>query len=142
VINLEHIRRHQLQTDPFHWAAIDSLYSPDDAERLAASYPCDHFKLVAGYGGDKDYEYEARALIDMGANTISHADELSDAWQELALDLLLPGYRTAISTLTGCDVTNALLEVNVFHYGPGASLGAHRDLPDKIVTHVLYFNRS
>jgi Rps23 Pro-64 3,4-dihydroxylase Tpa1-like proline 4-hydroxylase len=34
------------------------------------------------------------------------------------------------------------MEVNVFHYGPGGSLGAHKDLPEKIVTHVLYFNRS
>jgi Rps23 Pro-64 3,4-dihydroxylase Tpa1-like proline 4-hydroxylase len=28
----------------------------------------------------------------------------------------------------------------VFHYGPGAWLGPHVDLADKIVTHVLYFN--
>jgi Rps23 Pro-64 3,4-dihydroxylase Tpa1-like proline 4-hydroxylase len=34
------------------------------------------------------------------------------------------------------------MEVNAFHYGPGCSLGAHRDLPEKIVTHVLYFNHS
>jgi Rps23 Pro-64 3,4-dihydroxylase Tpa1-like proline 4-hydroxylase len=34
------------------------------------------------------------------------------------------------------------MEVNVFHYGPGGSLGPHRDLPEKLITHVLYFNRS
>ena len=34
------------------------------------------------------------------------------------------------------------MEVNVFHYGPGGSLDAHRDLPEKVATHVLYFNRS
>jgi Rps23 Pro-64 3,4-dihydroxylase Tpa1-like proline 4-hydroxylase len=47
-----------------------------------------------------------------------------------------------MSALTGYDLTEAPLEVNVFHYGPGCSLGAHKDLPDKLVTHVLYFNRS
>jgi Rps23 Pro-64 3,4-dihydroxylase Tpa1-like proline 4-hydroxylase len=47
-----------------------------------------------------------------------------------------------MTTLTGCDLTQALMEVNVCHYGPGGSLGAHRDLPEKLVTHVLYFNRS
>ncbi len=36
----------------------------------------------------------------------------------------------------------APMEVNVFHYGPGASLGPHRDLPEKLVTHVLYLNNS
>lgn len=48
----------------------------------------------------------------------------------------------AMTTLTGCDLAQAPMEVNVFHYGPGGSLGPHRDLPEKLVTHVLYFNRS
>src|SRR5438105_7437559 len=47
-----------------------------------------------------------------------------------------------MSLLTSCDLTTAPMEVNVFHYGPGANLGPHPDLEDKLVTHVLYFNRS
>jgi Rps23 Pro-64 3,4-dihydroxylase Tpa1-like proline 4-hydroxylase len=78
----------------------------------------------------------------MGAGTISNPLELSDAWRSLAEDFLSPEYRNALSELTACDLSPAPLEVNVFHYGPGASLGAHSDLPDKIVTHVLYFNES
>ena len=45
-----------------------------------------------------------------------------------------------MSALTGLDLSVAPLEVNVFHYPPGGSLGPHPDLGDKIVTHVLYFN--
>jgi Rps23 Pro-64 3,4-dihydroxylase Tpa1-like proline 4-hydroxylase len=142
MINLKQIARHRLETDPYSWAVIDDLFSQEDAEALAASFPCDHFKLVSGYGGEKDYEYEARALIGMGAKTVSHGAELSEIWRELAHDLLSPAYRAAMSLMTGCDLTTALLEVNVFHYGPGALLGPHVDLPDKILTHVLYFNRS
>lgn len=44
--------------------------------------------------------------------------------------------------MTGYDLTAAPIEVNVFHYGPGSSLGPHLDLPEKLVTHVLYCNRS
>jgi hypothetical protein len=55
-------------------------------------------------------------------------------------DFLSLEYRNALSALTGCDLSDLPLEVNIFHYGPGASLGAHADLPDKVVTHVLYFN--
>jgi Rps23 Pro-64 3,4-dihydroxylase Tpa1-like proline 4-hydroxylase len=142
IINLDQIRNHRLETDPYQWAAIENLYSPADAAKLAATFPCDHFKLVASYGGEKDYEYEARALIGMGADAISYPEQLSDSWRALARDLLSPAYRSAMSALTGCDLTHAPMEVNVFHYGPGASLGPHPDLPDKIVTHVLYFNRS
>jgi hypothetical protein len=142
LMNLAHIGHHRLETDPYRWAAIANLFNPDDAARLAATYPCDHFKLVAGYGGEKDYEYEARALIGMGEDAIAFPDDLSDAWRALASDLLSLEYRAAMTALTGCDLMQAPMEANVFHYGPGHSLGAHRDLPEKLVTQVLYFNRS
>jgi SM-20-related protein len=142
MIDVERIRRHRMGTHPYRWAAIEDLYQSDDARRLAATYPRDHFKLVAAHGGEKDYEYEARSLIGMGATTVTHADELSAAWRALALDLLSPSYRSAMTTLTGCDLSDAPMEVNVFHYAPGGSLGPHCDLPEKLVTHVLYFNRS
>lgn len=142
LINSEYIRRHRLETDPYEWAAINNLFNEDDAAKLAATYPCDHFKLMAVYDGEKQHQYEVRALIGMGADVIAYPDDLSEAWRALALDLLSPEYRAAMTTLTGCDLMKAPVEVNVFHYGPGGVLGPHRDLPEKLVTHVLYFNRS
>jgi SM-20-related protein len=142
MIDLDRIRTSKLEREPYRWAAIDRLFSRADAERLASSFPSDHYKLVSGYGGEKDYEYEARELIAMGGGKISHAWKLSDAWRSLAEDFLSQSYRNALSELTRCDLSTAPLEVNVFHYGPGASLGVHSDLADKIVTHVLYFNDS
>jgi SM-20-related protein len=142
VIALEQIASGPLRRDPYRWAEVDRLFAPVDGAALAATFPRDHYKLVSGDDGEKIYEYEARALIHMGADSIAHRRELSTAWQGLAQDFLSSAYRAAVSSLIGCDLTAALLEVNVFHYGPGASLGPHRDLPEKIVTHVLYFNRS
>ena len=142
MMNLDRIRKHVLNTVPFQWACIKDLYDPVKSVKLASTYPCDHFKLLSAQGGEKDYEYEARSLIGMGADCISHPADLSEAWKLLALDLLTPEYRSAMSELTGLDLTNAPMEVNVFHFGPGCSLGSHCDLPDKLVTHVLYFNRS
>lgn len=140
MIDVNRIADSRLESEPYRWARIDRLFQPADAARLAQTFPTDHYKVVRGYGGEKDYEYEARALIAMGADTIAHASRLSDEWRRLAEDFLSPEYRSALSALTGCDLSAAPLEVNVFHYGPGASLGAHSDLPDKVVTHVLYFN--
>lgn len=140
MIDLDRIIDSRLQSEPFRWGAIDRLYSPADAAKLAATYPRDHFRLISGYGGEKDYEYEARALIGMGASEIAFEWRLSDAWRSFARALLSPAYREAVAAISDCDLRDALLEVNVFHYGPGASLGPHSDLPDKIVTHVLYFN--
>jgi Rps23 Pro-64 3,4-dihydroxylase Tpa1-like proline 4-hydroxylase len=142
MIDLNRIAQHHLETEPFRWAVIDRLYSKRDASALATTFPHDRFKLHKYYGGDKDSEYEARALIGMGEQSISGPEKLSPAWQELATDFLSAAYREAMSSLTGIDLSSAPLEVNVFHYPPGGVLGAHSDLEDKIVTHVLYFNRS
>jgi Rps23 Pro-64 3,4-dihydroxylase Tpa1-like proline 4-hydroxylase len=142
MINLDRISQHDLEADPYRWAAIDGLFSPHDAAELSATFPEDHFKRLSHYGGDKDSEYEVRALVGMGERFISRADELSNAWKELANDFLSPAYRLALSSLTGIDLSAAPLEINVFHYPPKGLLGPHADLQDKIVTHVLYFNRS
>ena len=76
----------------------------------------------------------------MGGTSASHPEELSDVWRALAHDLGSPAYRSAISDLVGMDLRSAPVEVNLFHYGPGAELGAHLDLADKIVTQTMYFN--
>ncbi|MEO8671293.1 MAG: 2OG-Fe(II) oxygenase [Tahibacter sp.] len=140
MINFQRIAEQALQTRPYRWATVDGLFSAGDGAALAKSFPRDHFKRLADYAGEKDFEYEARALIGMGERNISREANLSAAWHALALDLLSPDYRTALSSLTGIDLSAAPMEVNVFHYPPGGSLGAHPDLRDKIVTHVLYFN--
>jgi SM-20-related protein len=142
MIDLQRISRQHLDCEPYRWTVIDRLFSAGDAAALAATFPRDHFKRLADYGGEKDFEYEARALIGMGEQLISRLQELSRSWQALASDLVSPAYRAAMSSLLGVDLTSALLEVNVFHYPPGGSLGPHPDLRDKIVTHILYFNES
>lgn len=140
MINLNRITANRLQTEPYRWAFIDQLFAEPDAKALAASYPRDHFRRQADYGGEKVFEFLARSLIRKDA--ISQPEGLSEAWRELARDFLSPNYRAAISSLTGLDLGDAHLEVNVFHYPPGSSHGAHPDHRDKIVTHVLFFNNS
>lgn len=141
MLDLSRIHRANLESQPYAWAAIGDLFAPKDAAALAAGYPCDHFKTVAARDGSRSYDYAARSLIVMGAGEVTHPEGLSAAWRELARDLLSPGYRVAMSLLVGRDLTEVPLEINVFHYGPRAHLSAHPDLPDKVVTHVLYFNR-
>jgi SM-20-related protein len=142
MIDLNRISTQQLETEPYRWAIINGLFSAGDAEALAATFPHDGFKRHSYYGGDKDSEYDARALVGMGEQSISGLEKLSSTWRALASDFLSTAYRAAISSLTGLDLSAVSLEVNVFHYPPGGLLGAHVDLCDKIVTHVIYFNHS
>jgi Polysaccharide pyruvyl transferase/2OG-Fe(II) oxygenase superfamily len=140
IIDWNAIDKQKLETDPFEWAFVNGLFSPIDAKSLADTFPHDNFKTVKGYDGEKGYEYEARALIHMHAHEIHAADGLSDSWRRLAEDLLSPAYRAAMTRLTRRDLMSVPMEAYVCHYGPGAWLGPHLDLKDKILTHVFYFN--
>jgi hypothetical protein len=140
MLDLQRIERSTLNTEPYSWGLVDGLYTPEGAAALAATYPRDHFKTVSGKDAEKEYLYESRELLALGGDAVSNPGELSDSWRELANDLLSPGYRAAMSRLTGLDLTAVPVEANVYHYGPGSSLGPHLDMPIKHVTHVLYFN--
>src|SRR5260221_10686830 len=115
MLDLKQISPQAKQTEPFVWAAINSLYSPGDAAALASSFPHNYFKTVIGNDGEKEYEYEARSLISMGAESVNYSEDLSKAWLDLAHDLYSLNYRAAMSALTGYDLTTAPLEVNLFH---------------------------
>ena len=56
--------------EPYDWAFVNRLFARRDARSLVDTYPHDHFKTVKGYDGEKGYEYEARALIHLGAETV------------------------------------------------------------------------
>ena len=142
MIDLTRITPDALAVEPYKWALIDRLFSRADGEALAATFPRDHFKTVRGYDGEKGYEYEARALVEMNATAPSRAEFLSPSWRQLAEELLSHGYRQAMSRLTGLNLAELWMEANVFHYGQSAWLGPHVDLEDKIVTHVFYFNEA
>jgi Polysaccharide pyruvyl transferase/2OG-Fe(II) oxygenase superfamily len=142
VIDLARLEQGKLATQPYEWTFVNGLYSERDAKLLADYYPTDNFKTVRGYDGEKSYEYEARALIKMWDTEPFQAEQLTDTWRRLANSLMSPNYRAAMSRLTGRDLSNASMEAYVCHYGPGAWLGPHLDLKDKIVTHVLYFNQT
>ena len=81
-----------------------AVRAPDD-EALAATFPLDHYKLVAGADGEKSCTYEVRPFIHMGADGIAHPEDLSVPWQRLAQGFLSSAYRAALSSLTGCNAT-------------------------------------
>src|SRR4026208_1069120 len=142
MINFERFSSELLALEPYRWAFVDRLFSTPDAAALVETFPRDHFKTVKGYDGEKGYQYGARSLVRMGANAASQSEFLSPSWSRLAEDLISKDYREAMSLLTGMDLRDLPLEINIFHYGRSAWLGPHVDLQDKLVTHVLYFNDS
>jgi hypothetical protein len=141
VLQIDALFRSHLERIPFAHALVEGLFRPDDAAALAASFPRDHYRIVRGTH-QKAYRYDARPFVAFGTGEVLFPERLSTNWQTLGAELASPGYRRALAELTGVDLDNAPLEVNLFHYGPRSVLEPHLDLPDKLVTHVLYFNQS
>ena len=142
MLNFSRIAAATIESDPYPWAIVEGLFSHENAIALSQSFPCDHFKTVTGDDGEKGYEYDARALIGMGADQPAFAANLDSAWRDFAGDLLSESYRTAMTQLTKIDLSALTIEANAFHYGRGAWLGPHVDLKEKIVTHIFYFNEA
>jgi hypothetical protein len=140
ILDVDRIRAAVLGDTPFRWGVVDGLYDAPDRQALVDTYPVEPFATIEGYDGEKGYVYEARCLVAMGGAAPWRPDLLSEAWLRLATDFCSREYRAAMSAITGLDLDGLVMEANLFHYGPGAWLGSHVDLPAKVVTHVLYFN--
>ena len=140
VISFDRVRAATMQESPYRWGVVGDLYDPADRQALIDTYPVEPFATISGDDGEKSYEYEARCLVAMGGVAPWRPDLLSESWFRLATDLCSRGYRAALSELTGRSLDGLIMEANAFHYGPGSWLGPHVDLPEKILTHVLYFN--
>ena len=139
VLQLEALSRATLEREPYQYAVVNGLFQPARARALASTFPTDHYRIVSG-GAEKRYRYDARPFIAFGRDEILFPDDLSSEWRALGEELASPAYREALGRLTGLDLSAAPFEANLFHYGPRCLLEPHQDLPDKIVTHVLYFN--
>jgi len=140
VLDLGVIDGGERRAQPYQWAHIGPLAAPPDLERLARTVPLETAAMRADSDGHRSWSYHVRCLVPMGGRSAVRPHELDPIWRALADDLAGEPYRAALSRLTGVDLTALDLEANVFSYPPGGYQEPHPDLPEKIVTHVLWFN--
>jgi Rps23 Pro-64 3,4-dihydroxylase Tpa1-like proline 4-hydroxylase len=129
-----------MRQEPFRWGFAKNVFSAKYLTDMATGFPKDNFKEVAGYDGEKDYLYRARSLVHMGADQVTHREQLSPCWQRFADEVMSAKFRSMFSNLIQVELAEAVLEVNVTEYSAGAHLGPHLDLREKIATAVFYFN--
>ena len=140
VLDLAAIEGATMGDDPYRWARVGPLFTDADAAALAAVFPIDDGHERVGGDARRTWRYRVRPLVAMGSRTPAEPTGLDRWWRALAEELAGDAYRTAMSRLTGVDLDELDLEVNVFSYAPGAYQDPHPDLPEKLVTHVLWFN--
>jgi polysaccharide pyruvyl transferase WcaK-like protein len=142
VLDLDVVRSAELQTAPYRWGHIGPLFAPDTARELASTFPDADADDRYGDDGRRQWRYRVRSLVAMGATTATTPSGLQPVWRSLAEVLASQDYRDAISSLTGVDLTDHELEANAFAYPVGSFQDPHPDLPEKVVTHVLWFNET
>ncbi len=140
VLDLEVIDKAELRAQPYRWGHVGPLYGPDDLERLGRTVPLASAEQRADSDGRRSWSYRVRCLVPMGGRSAVRPHELDPAWRGLAEDLAGDAYRESLSRLTGVDLHELDLEANVFSYPLGGYQEPHQDLPEKVVTHVLWFN--
>jgi hypothetical protein len=140
VLDLHAVGAARLEDDPYHWCRVGPLFAPDVAQRLSQRIPLADAELREGRDRHRSWRYFVRPLVAMGASSAARPAALDPLWRALAAELAGQPYREALSALTGVDLTGLDLEANVFSYPPGSFQEPHPDLPEKIVTHVLWFN--
>ncbi|GGJ75323.1 hypothetical protein GCM10010123_01670 [Pilimelia anulata] len=134
-LNLAAIRGATVHTQPWTYAIIgDTFASPAITEALTISYPTHGFKRLSQTGTDKNFTLEARNDITLrGPNDPC-------PWQQLLRQLTDTPYRNALQALTGADLTDAVLKIAFYRYGPDAWFSPHRDDERKLLSHIFYFN--
>ncbi|SDF99426.1 2OG-Fe(II) oxygenase superfamily protein [Sinosporangium album] len=127
---------------PFRWHHVLDTFRPADAAELRGTFPRDGFRMVSRTGVDKSYAMYYRRLHPMDGGEAPPEPALPDPWRHFVAEVTGPAYRAAVAALTGLPIETASIEVNLWRYGASCWLDPHVDKPEKIVTHVLYFNES
>lgn len=142
ILDLRCIDTAALRSAPYRWGHVGPLFTPEDRARLGATVPLESAEVRADADTRRSWSYRVRCLVPMGEHRVVRPQELEPAWRALADDLAGDGYRAALSHLTGVDLRDLDLEANVFSYPVGGYQQPHPDLPEKVVTHVLWFNEA
>lgn len=147
-LDLEALASARLNPDPAPWAAYDNVFQE---HVLSAAFPVNHFQehtqrtlleALGKQGTEAWYQHnvETRPLLELGRKEVHEPEGLSEAWLEVANDLLSPEYRDCISEVTEHDVRGLKFQAHFWRFKEGSFFTPHVDKPHKIVTHLMYLN--
>ncbi|NDJ18748.1 2OG-Fe(II) oxygenase [Myxacorys almedinensis] len=137
-----------LDREPYPWHNLEGFLTPDGFEALNRDFPAlelfeQHSGIERGYGQrphNRYYlAYESSIYHDSTSKGIVKHEELPLVWQQFMTDLETNSdYHKLIRSLF-CVAKYTVRYA--WHIGfAGCEVSPHVDSPDKIGTHILYFN--
>ncbi|MBH8576554.1 2OG-Fe(II) oxygenase [Nostocaceae cyanobacterium CENA369] len=157
MLNFESINTTAMQKVPYNWALIKNLFSTEASVELTASFPHEEFHLSEGEGYGyswgkmlassediplmlKSSDRRWRQRMAQGRLT-SDLGHLSNLWRQLIEGLWTDSYRTAMAKMSGLELKDCLMDIGFRRYKLGQLHHPHTDEPNKVLTHLLFFNQ-
>lgn len=157
MLNFQSIRTAAMQKAPYNWALIKNLLSTEASLELAVSFPYEEFRLSEGEGYGyswgkmlatsedislmlKSSDNRWRQRMAQGRLTYD-LGHLSNVWQQLIEGLWTDSYRKAIAEMSGLELNNCVMDIGFRRYKLGQLHHPHTDEPNKVLTHLLFFNQ-
>lgn len=134
----------KIQTSPCRWlsTAPGELLDHPVAQQLAEAFPTQGFarhdtsQRIQG----KRYQNFSRDVTPSGRGTAMASAGLPQLWAHLIGDLCSEDYLRRVAALLDQDMATAV-EVRLVRHDPGDWLDPHTDGPEKLFSHIVYFNR-
>ncbi|MEH2410461.1 2OG-Fe(II) oxygenase [Nostoc sp.] len=157
MLNFDSIRTTAIQKVPYNWALIKNLLSPEASLELTASFPQEDFRLSEGEGYGyswgkmlatsedislmlKSSDNRWRERMAQGRLTYD-LRHLSKVWRQLIEELWTDSYRAAIAEMSGLELKHCVMDIGFRRYHLGHLHHPHTDEPNKVLTHLLFFNQ-
>lgn len=157
MLNFQSIHTTAMQKAPYNWALIKNLLSTEASLELAVSFPYEEFRLSEGEGYGyswgkmlatsedislmlKSSDNRWRQRMAQGRLTYD-LGHLSNVWQQLIEGLWTDSYRAAIAEMSGLELNNCVMDIGFRRYKLGQLHHPHTDEPNKVLTHLLFFNQ-
>jgi SM-20-related protein len=132
--------RREVLRHPFDWVATGEgeLFETDVVEELLETFPMSSFVRTdaSARSEGKTYRNYSRELVAPDGRTDL---DLPSRWRDLVDDLMSLEYRAAVADMLLQEVVPSV-EVRLVRHGPKDWLGPHCDRPDKVFSHIFYFN--
>ncbi|MEY2460499.1 MAG: hypothetical protein QOG30_2329 [Acidimicrobiaceae bacterium] len=140
MLELELLAGATLESAPYQWAYVPNAIPHRPAAELLATFPDVDFWHVQAHDGEKYFDYLNRPLVLLGHDRPWRAETLAPVWQSVAEQVLSRSYRSALESLLGRSLDDAVVEASVWRWHPNAQIGPHVDHVSKVLTQVVYFN--
>ncbi|CAQ82713.1 MULTISPECIES: 2OG-Fe(II) oxygenase family protein [Photorhabdus] len=140
MIDFNAIKNAELLVKPFKVGITTNLFT--DPKPLFKSYPNSGFhNIEKGTEHEKQYRFSVREITT--SDLENDFKNLGKCWQILYQEVSSVQYRDAILKAIDLDISGLKFKMGFYkYYRTGDWISPHKDKPEKILNHVMFFNET